>query len=332
MDTRIPAPEEEFIHVPDSSDPDWTESFGHWLYSPESNVALYFHFQRSAQNADLWRELVLIHRDDGTVLYSQSYGTHSDGRNPGANALRVECVEPFAEWRLSFDGAFRELQASQLRRGLCTGGVWQAGQVELNFQSHAPLWSQVSAPTSMQGIAKAHYEQPIKFEGEVRMSGRSERVAGLGLRDHSYGARKLSPQFDTLWFNAQFPSGRCLLISRFTTADKQTFDEAHITTENKIYNAEIVALNPLEHVSVGAKFHATLRSELGLSEIEGVFRHAVPISLMGQREHVPGWDSTNGGYLYYDGSLRYEWDGEIGSGSSNVVISTATQRKLAQVR
>lgn len=328
--SKLPPPEEEFIHLPDFKNPDWSESFGHWCYSPENNVGMFFHFQRSTENPDMWRELIIIHRDDGTALVGKSYGINTDGRDPAANGLIVKCLEPYKSWEISFDGALREVHSADLHRNVFEGGVWRAAQISLKCEKHAGLYAQKIEPGSMQGFASAHYEQPLRYSGEIRFAGETTSVSGLGLRDHSYGPRKVSKAGDAQWFHGQFPSGRCFLITRYSSADGRTYNTAHVTDGDSVYDAELVELSAIEHAAPGKKMHVMLRSELGVVAIRGEFIYTVPVSLIGVREQVPGRKPGNADYFYYDGNLKYTWnDGEIGYGATNIVLSKATQERLA---
>lgn len=327
--SNSPATEEEFIHTPDSNDPHWSESYGHWLYSPENSIGLFFHLQRSTVNPDMWQETIIIHRPDGTKLVGKSHGINTDGRNPAANGLIAKCLEPYKSWEISFNGALREVLSSDLHSNVLEDGVNQAAQITLECEEHADLWAQEIEPGSMQGFASAHFEQPLRFSGEIRFAGETTSVAGLGLRDHSYGPRKAGKVGDVQWFHGQFPSGRCFLVTRFCTADGKTYDTAHVTDSNGVHDAELVEISPIEHAAPGKKMHMVLKSELGTDTIRGEFIYTAPVSLMGVREQVPGRKPANGDFFYYDGNLRYTWnDDGVGYGAGNVVISKATQEKL----
>ena len=328
MNNYTIAPEEDFVHEPERNDPHWSESFGHWCYSPENNIAIFFHFQRSDENPDMWRELVIVHQPDGNVLVGKSYGINTDDRNPTANGLAIRCLEPYKSWQISFNGALRQIKSADLRSNVFEDGVWQAARITLDCQAHAALWYQQSGEESMEGMGKAHMEQPIRFSGELSFAGTTQSLAGLGLRDHSYGARNISVTGDAQWFHGQFPSGRCFLIFRFSTGGK-TYDNAHVTDSTGVYDAEIVELSAIGHVDTGSTMDVVLKSELGVDKIHGEFIYAVPVTLDGAREQIPGRKPAEGAFFFYVGYFRYTWDDEVGYGATNVVLSKDTQLQLA---
>lgn len=320
MDNVSPPSEEDFIHTPDETDPLWSESFGHWSFSNDSNIGLFTHFQRSQENTDLWRELIIIKYDEDTILVGKSFGLNCDSRNPSANALTIKCLEPFQSWRVSFDGAVRRVKIAELMGGLFTDGIWQPANMTLDCHASAPVWS-LSSDQNDGNWAKAHHEQAYRYSGELRFAGQTHMLEGFGLRDHSYGPRNSGASGDAQWFNGQFPSGRCFSITRVANAEGQIFDSAHFVDGGEMIEAEIEDLSPQEHPDPGSAMHVRLRSSSGSCDIRGKFIYRLPVSVMNAAEQVPGKVTDGSHLIYYDSCLRYDWDGEEGTGFANIVFA-----------
>lgn len=317
MSMSIPPIEEEFIHTPDTSEPLWSESFGHWLYSNENNMGLFLHFQRSPSNHDLWREMVIIKCDDGAALVGKSWGINRDSDNPSANALSIRCLEPYKRWSVCFNGALRRINIEDLMQGIFKDGVWEPARLTLECAAHTPVWYDDTGGD----WAKAHLEQAVSFSGHLQYSGQAHALQGLGLRDHSYGRRDSTVGGSAQWFNGQFPSGKCFYVTRFVTADGKTHDVVRIVEKGETIEAQIEEISPLEHPEPGSAMYVRLRSRLGVSEIHGEFVYRLPVSFLNASEQVPGRIADDSCLFYYDACLRYIWDGETATGFANVVFA-----------
>jgi hypothetical protein len=142
--------------------------------------------------------------------------TGADGRPRifGAGPLRFECVEPFARWRLCFDGTvpLRNL-TEQLAGDPPPVDDAQRLVVELDIDAvmAAPPWAQGSLDPHGRFVPGEHrFEQLFRATGTVRIDGETRPFVGGGLRVHRTGGNRGA--FDDwsghCWQSALFPSGR----------------------------------------------------------------------------------------------------------------------------
>jgi len=319
MNFASPPAAEDLVHTPDEHDPLWSESFGHWSTCNKNQISFFTHFQRNQKNRSLWRELIIIKLDPETALVGKSYGINTDPKNPSANGLSIECIDPFKAWRVRFDGAVREVPISKLMTEAFSDGVWQPARFVLECQAHGPAWT-LAADQNDGAWSTAHYEQAYSFRGELNLVDRAYKLDGLGLRDHSYGLRNSGIAGEAQWFNGQFPSGRSFSVIRAATPDGRFFDSAHVVQDGQLLDAKIEDLSPLKHPEREDLIAIRLSTDHGTHNITGTIEDRLPISILEPSEQVPGRVSDGASLCYYDAGLRYAWDGETGTGFANLVF------------
>jgi hypothetical protein len=135
----------------------------------------------------------------------------------GAGPLRFECLEPFARWRVVFDGSVAETDVQELLAGRNPGEVADADTKRLPFrlqvdtQMAAPPWVQGSREAEGHATVGEHrYEQLCTASGTVSVNGDTTSFTGGGLRIHRRGGNRGSGVdfYGHVWQTARFPSGR----------------------------------------------------------------------------------------------------------------------------
>ncbi len=125
----------------------------------------------------------------------------------GGGPLRFECVEPFAEWRLTFDGVTGEVDAHDQPLG-CENVA-----VVLRVDAHMvlPPWAMgTREPEGSFNPGEARYEQHFGATGALAIDGVERIFKGGGLRIHRTGGARGTGDdfFGHVWQTARFPSGR----------------------------------------------------------------------------------------------------------------------------
>ncbi len=137
----------------------------------------------------------------------------------GAGPLRFECLEPFARWRVSFDGAVALHEAGNPLVGILrpsgTPSDFPGDQVALRLELEStmalPPWVQGSLePEGHFNPGEHRFEQLFKATGTVTLNGNETRFVGGGLRVHRTGGDRGQFQdwYGHCWQSSLFPSGR----------------------------------------------------------------------------------------------------------------------------
>lgn len=144
---------------------------------------------------------------------------------PGeAYPLKVECIEPGKEFRITYSGTLRDV-AEEGR------GTYSAS-AEITFKANADVFDffydndptttahavasqkwKKSLFSEIQANNQRHYEQGGVFEGTLVIDGVSHNIALTGARDHSFGPRFWSYMDRHFWILATDAAGNCLNIS-----------------------------------------------------------------------------------------------------------------------
>jgi hypothetical protein len=135
----------------------------------------------------------------------------------GAGPLGFRCVEPFAHWRVEFDG---DVASTDVDAYLSGGSPritdeGETGRVPLKLEIDArmvtPPWVYGRHEPEGGGVAGEHrYEQLCTVTGTVQVGGYSTPFSGGGLRIHRKGGNRsdYGDFYGHNWQSARFPSGR----------------------------------------------------------------------------------------------------------------------------
>jgi hypothetical protein len=134
----------------------------------------------------------------------------------GAGPLRFECVEPFARWRVAFDGDAAVIDVHDyLARGnaaVAHGGVARIPlALEVDAEMLTPPWIQgTHNPEGHFVVGEHRYEQLCAVTGIVRVDGDATSFTGGGVRIHRKGGNRsdYGDFYGYNWQSAYFPSGR----------------------------------------------------------------------------------------------------------------------------
>jgi hypothetical protein len=232
----------------------------------------------------------------------------------GAGPLRFDCVEPFVQWNMAFDGLAVEtsLQERIDGGGPAYGSDGPVGDVpvriELETRSVAPPWVQGSLGGEGFIPGEDRFEQLFSAQGTVSIDGTETPFSGGGLRIHRKGGNRTPTGdfFGHVWSSAYFPSGRAFGFMHYYPRPDGSlkFCEGWVLEDGEVVAAEVLDRPWLQSSKVyDDKFSFVLRTPSGDSRVEAR-THASNFSP--QRVMGPG----KGFPALQQGIARYRWDGE----------------------
>jgi hypothetical protein len=315
-------PELDWFLVERPAHPEMRDSATLWIMDESGSLA----FPRVTIDAIAsdwerpWLQLNGVLSDGRTLrVWDQAPAHPRIGKNGklgvlGAGPLRLECLEPFRRWSMTFNGkAEQSTTAAQLegRRG--------AEIVPLSFQFEAemaaPPWlmggmTADAAQKMKSGDAAAlmggvRYEQLCRIAGTVRVGVEEYRLRGTGMRVRRQGVRRMGTATGHCQHSALFPSGRAFGAIAFAPrADgSQSFNEGFLITEGGKRHPAIIREAPWMNrlVAKNEPVPLVLESALGTVRIEGetilsTFDH-----------HLFEMADTS---VLQQGIARYVWDDE----------------------
>jgi hypothetical protein len=308
----------------------WTEHWVFFAYDPDEQFGFFLHVGRLTEAPHIWRSVMEMYLPGEELLVAKTYG-EGDDRGPGAGPLKVQTIDPFQLWTVSFDGA-----AFSTNRKTNTHKIHADGKAELVkfhtvFESAGPIHSLKEGKelTDEMSVATYHTSQILKFHGEVEYRGKKINLKGVGVRDHSCGPRDYGPVYGDNWSHALFPSGMAIHVQE-------------VAFENHIYQSGYVFWgdgSPMEEIEVldmqhccnqdtpegsieadplagpDATYHAKIRTSRGELELEGTLLHAHSITYFQVMEEFIGTAlGERGGIQMTDCPMKVVCNGEVGYG------------------
>ncbi len=231
----------------------------------------------------------------------------------GAGPLRFECVEPFAQWRMSLDGQLTATtvhdQIARGSRGEDTGADPVPVTVELDARMAAPPWVQGSLGGEGFIPGEDRFEQLFTATGTVRIGDETLALSGGGLRIHRKGANRTptSDFFGHAWQSALFPSGRAFgYIHYYPRPDGSSkFVEGWIMEDDgEVLPAQLVHTPWMRDMQPsGEDVSLTFRTARGDVRIEA---ETVMSTFHPERQVSEGVPFPT----LHQGIARYRWEGE----------------------
>ena len=330
--------------------PDYREGVSMWIWDDAGRVAL----PRLAVEAagatweTAWTATANVALPDGRVLLAWAYDppdptSDSEGRPRmfGAGPLRFQCIEPFARWRLVFDGDAMQTTAEDQITGrtpqaehpghvvgkeggrgaeaateVAAAAAQRAraalGQVPLYIEMEgrmvAPPWVQGSLGGDGFIPGEHRFEQLFAAEGVVRIAGEETTFKGGGLRIHRRGGNRTNPSdfFGHCWHSAFFPSGRAFGFIHYHPRPDGLlkFCEGWVIQDGRRMPAQALDTPWMQQIEPGGEpFSFTLRTSEGDIMITAETWLSAFFPLRRVREDVTFPPLQQG-------IARYRWDGE----------------------
>ena len=305
------------------SAPEYREGTSMWIWDDAGRVGLpriavealgatWGHTRNASVNVALPDGRVLVVREDAAPHpIADAQGLP---RILGTGPLRFECLEPFARWRLIFDGgATATTVQDQIGAATGRGDAAPAGvvplRIEIDTQMAAPPWIQGTLePDGRFIVGERRFEQLFTAEGRVEIDGTTIALRGGGLRIHRKGGARsdYSDWYGHCWQSAVFPSGRAFGFIHYTPRPDGSvkYHEGWILDGDEVLPAKVVD-TPWKRgwEPSGEDVSVTLRTPRGDVSI------AAETSLSTYNPMIP----IRAGVAFpptQQGIAHYRWDGE----------------------
>jgi hypothetical protein len=315
--------------------PFWAENMMFALYDPESSIALMFHLGSRPDDWTMWHDQAYVvlppeHLPDaGGVAWMWAYHRTAPERRPAGSNLAFSCVEPFARWRVTFDGYMLVTPNAEMVEGIAREGNHQKMVIDLDVEMVTPAFDLAAAAArprahgswEAQGWADTHYQQLYRATGSVAVGADTVDFLGYGWRDHSTGRRGGAPREGVASWGghcttaAVYPeSGRAWSFSRYWQPDGRISLEAgYVVDEQGVMHAAGVAEGPRlrEVVLVDEKLAVAMEWDGG--SLRTSIRTERTLLMAMAKGMVVGVDRSGPGMVYAINHGPAEWDGETGT-------------------
>ena len=297
----------------------WSENYCFFGHDHESNVGLYLHIGRWAQDPSIWREQVYIYLPDGTSLSYRSLGRGDSGRGPAGALLRLTCKKPGELWQADYEGPTIHTNPHMLLSGPLRESILENMALHIDFKGLGPPMMYKIADNST--IGRWHYEQEIALDGTVRFAGREHRIRGHGWRDHTRGPRHLSKLRGHVNTSGRLPDGTffsCFVLwEERDGVDQKVVSEGRLIKDSKFTSAEVVEYSRLTSLGQYADdIRLTLATPQRRIELVGTPLNLVVISCSATFEFIYGVGPQIAPLTTFNQPVRYRWGDEVVGGHS----------------
>jgi hypothetical protein len=327
-------PERETVCTTPPVQPFWSENMMFALYDPTTQVGLMLHLGSRPDDWSMWHDqaYVMLPPDrmpeEGGVAWMWAFHRTAPERRPAGANLAFRCIEPFARWRIEFDGYMLLTPNREMTTGLAREGLHHRVVVDLDVEMVTPAWDLAAAATrptargtwASQSWAEHHYQQLHRASGTVRVGTEEIPFLGYGWRDHSEGARGAAePGTKAPWGGhctaaAVFPaSGRAWSFSRYHQPDGTiSLDAGYVVVDGQLVPARVGQTPRLDRLQLdGEVLPTTMAWEGGALDVTMTTQRSLWMAMrLGQ---VVGLDLEGPGMMYVINHGSTEWDGEIGT-------------------
>jgi hypothetical protein len=293
--------------------PIWSENFWFVAYDPTARLGVWTHVGRSSWDPTLWRETVMVYLPGGDFLITKNFGRAETESGPRASCLHFEMIEPWNSGATRFDGAVVRVSREQADTGVVGEGTHLGLHMDLEWRGLAPLWAMGEADTESQTWGNTRYEQFCEVTGTVAFEDQTIDFRGTALRDHTRGARDLTPLSRHSCFNCVFPaSGRAFQTVLVDIDGSEPLRRAAVLHGSELVEAQVTHdTSLLESFEQGDRpFEIGLSWPGGSATIEAELVANFPLAWGGFNEFVMGFDPEVSYAVMFEGFSRYRWDGE----------------------
>lgn len=215
-------PSDELTHEPDPV-PNYNESMYLNAFDPEAEVGGWFRLGNRV-NEGYAEMTVCTYLPGGRVgfMYGRPRIETNDAMDAGG--LRIDVVEPFEHLRVTYDGTVCLLdEPGQMAdpRTAFRDNPHVECRVDLDIRGASPMYG--GRPVHEDGtepeldaersFAKAHYEQHTTSTGTIQVGDEVLDIAGIGLRDKSWGPRYWQALSWYRWLPMSFGPDFAMMLS-----------------------------------------------------------------------------------------------------------------------
>lgn len=323
-------PAREFVFPAQPDDPEMRESVNAWVWDDGDEIGLpRIGVEAVADQWDTHDVQMNIVYADGRVLnlfapgkVHDPIGADGKARVLGAGPLSFELVEPFAHWRMRFDGLAVENDVHTQLTGAARGGEPSVPvEFELDLKGAVPPWENGALLAEAARVLREQeegdlmggprYEQLCRMTGTLRVGDDERQLSGGALRIRRQGVRRLARFWGHAWQSTVFPSGRAFgyIVYPDREDGKPTYNEGYLFDGDGALIPARVAEAPWlrRMVPRGQQFRVVLETEDGRTEtIQGE-------SVVSAFSAIPVTAEMSFPRLQ-QAIVRYTWDGETANG------------------
>jgi len=323
-------PAREYFLDSRPDDPRLRQAANIWLHDDSGRFALpRFGVERVARDWDRPAVQANVAFPSGRVLVGNTvagaHPTRDEQGEPtvlGGGPLRLQCLEPFRRWSLSFHGPAVDTNVADQVAGHVATGPHVDVEIYAELTMVVPPWveSDGSAEQKKTIDAGHRHEQLFSARGTLRAGDDAPiEFTASGLRIYRHGVRVMTRFQGHTWQAAVFPSGRAFGYTAFPDSPDGTagYARGFVFDGESMYPAtpvEIPWLTTFQPEGGDAGF--TLRSELGTHRVEA---RTTTSCVTAGRAALASVAALNSGtadrdLFLHQGGARYTWDGESAYG------------------
>ena len=351
-----PAVELPFARQPVNN---WTEYCYFYGYDPNAGMGVSIHIGREPTDTSIWRGTLGIYLPNGELLVAKYFGRDGSDRGPGAGPLRLRCVVPMRTWAAEFNGLATRVSRTSIMTEPFKDAPAELASFHLVFEGVGPFWDAekgnraADQPGIVLDMEKSeekrkhlethHWEQIGAVTGDITVGGKTTRIVGGGVRDHSHGARDYWPIIGSTWANAVFPSGKVFnavfmrMIGReikfgyIFRNDGSPLEVVKLIEHPFVVDEDTpdrsVAADPLTDESLRRPRYVVETSR-GREVLEAELLHAMGTTYLSPNFELVGTDlaRVKGGSQLAECAARYTWNGEVGSGVNERIARVSKLR------
>jgi hypothetical protein len=272
---------------------------------------------------ELWDEKFVVALPDDRFLLVKAFSPGYADPGPATAAVSLECVEPFTRWRQRFRGAARLVSGAELRSRPVGDGAHVPVELDLACEAFSPAYD-FGGESLDQSWGTGHYEQHQRVTGELVVDGERFELEGTGLRDHSWGPRDYAQIGSTVWVHGQFPGSRRAFMAVYVAGQppRPPFAYAVVSDGRSIAPVTATGIEPrARRAQADEPYAFELTGPDGVASIRAEILTSIDMAFIGPMEIALGTHrGADINHAYVESFTRFEWDGEIGYGATDVGI------------
>lgn len=208
--------EQELPFAPPANVDGWTEHYAFFAYDASAEAGLFIHMSRVPDDPTIWRGTLQIYLPGSELLVAKYFGRSGSNDGPGAGPLRIRCEVPFRTFVAEFDGMVHRSTRQAITSGVVRDSPGELVRFKVAFEAAGPLQGKREVMKDRVD-GSFHTEQVGASNGSITVAGRTLRISGLGVRDHSAGVRHYGKVVSHMWLHGLFPSGLSFSIFTYRT-------------------------------------------------------------------------------------------------------------------
>jgi hypothetical protein len=208
--------EQELPFAPPDGITGWTEHYAFFAYDASTEAGLFIHMSRVPDEPVIWRGTLQIYLPDSELLVAKYFGRSGTKDGPGAGPLRITCEVPFRRFVAEFDGIAHRSTRQAITSGVMRDSPGELVRFKVAFEAAGPLQGKQAAMKNRVD-GSFHTEQVGTSKGSITVAGKTLKISGLGVRDHSAGVRHYGKVVSHMWLHGLFPSGLSFSVFTYRT-------------------------------------------------------------------------------------------------------------------